>query len=194
MALSEEIERIDREHARMYERDRVNERVQIWALFLTLTTVFGFIGSQNGEEAIIVGAFPFLVSCLARFVHDHQLGTDMNREYLFQQEEDAQCSSGAEHFFRNFRKKLRGKAFGGNKKALKEAFVVTSLAATYLMMTQLQQNHDAQWIIWVVGCFECISIARIVYWLTYWKPLIAWYKKVFHLPVKDRTIDNLEAE
>jgi hypothetical protein len=147
-----------------------------------MSTVFGILGLQNGEVANVVGLFPVLISCLAQHLQDSQLAVDADRKYLLKQEEEANCTTGGEYFFQELRQSRIGEkkpktSFGGNKRALRRAFVVTSLAATYLIVTHLQANHAPQWFIWAIACVELFVTGQTVYWLTYWKPIVRWWQQ-----------------
>ena len=170
---AQDIERIDREFMRNQERDRMNERTQqIWPIFLSLSTAFGFIGLQNGQSAYLIGLFPVLVSCLAQHIHDSEATLKKNRKYLYQQEKDAGCTGGGEHFYRH----LASPSKGGSKKALRKAFVISSLLATYLFIRLLEQNNVPLPYVLVALCMELIVTCQSFCWLTYWKPVIAWYQ------------------
>ncbi|SRR5579884_37377 len=172
---SEDIERIDREFIRNQELARMNERTQqIWPIFLSMSTVFGFIGLQNGEGAYLVGLFPVLVSCLAQHVNDSELTLKKNRKYLYQQELDAGSHGGAERYFQEHHD---SSTKGGNKKALRRAFVFSSLLAAYLFILHLWQDHVSFPFILIAICIELVVIWQSFYWLTYWKPLLIWYRQ-----------------
>jgi hypothetical protein len=176
MTLSPEtIEHIDREFIRDQERDRMNERTQqIWPIFLSMSTVFGFIGLQNGEGAYLIGIFPVLVNCLAQHVHDSEQTLKKGRKYLYKQEQDAGCTTGAESYFRN----ETSKGSGGNKKALRRAFFATSALATFLFVRRLSQNQVPLPMVVTTLCIEILATLQTVYWLTYWKPIIIWWKRL----------------
>jgi hypothetical protein len=187
---SNDIEHIDRAFMRDLERDRMNERTQhIWPIFLSLSTVFGFIGLQNGEGAYLVGLFAILVSCLAQHVHDSELTLKKGRKYLYQQEQAAGCTGGAEQFFRDYHEE--GAPMAGNKKALRRAFVVTSLLASFLFISHLWQDHVSLPFILIAAGIELFACWQSFSWLTYWKPLKnSWKHQTGRLKIKQRKDSN----
>lgn len=177
MTLSpEDIEHIDRAFMRDQERDRMNERTQhIWPIFLSLSTAFGFFGLQTGDGAYLVGLYPILVSCLAEHVHDSELTLKKGRKFLYKQEVDAGCAGGAEQFYRDYHEEKDPKA--GNKKALRKAFVITSILATALFFKHLMQDHAPLPVVLIAIGIELWSTWQSFSKLTYWKPVYNWYQQ-----------------
>src|SRR5437764_358732 len=84
---------------RAEERDRMNARLQIWGIFLSLVGAFGFISTQSGTVAYVATLFPFLACCLARHVRHSEDALRLIRKYLYQMEK-AIGYEGYEHFTR----------------------------------------------------------------------------------------------
>lgn len=182
---SEDIERIKyadtHEDVHDYERDRINERLTIWSLFLTMTTIFGYIGAQSNDQALIVGLFPLLVSCLAQHIDASEITLKEKRDELYHQEEAVGITASGQHYYQEKKtsapEKHKKLASGGNKKALRKAFFTTSLLATYLFETHLQHNHvNSILLIGIIG-IELFFTLQTAYWLTYRKPIYRWWKK-----------------
>lgn len=171
----DEIARIDRENAHSYERDRITERIPIWGLFYSLSTVYGLIGVQNinAQGQYLLAMYPLLVSCLAQHVYDTQISLQNGHGFLEMQEEQTKCTSGAQAFFKSLARKARG----GNKKAMRRGFFSTSLLATTSLITHMQQDHINTFIILIVAAAELYSLGLIVFYLTNWKPMIRWFQK-----------------
>jgi hypothetical protein len=176
--LAEEIATIDRQAKRSGEQARINERAgQIWPLFMTMCGAFGFFGLQNGMAAYLVGAFPFLVSCLAEHINDSQKALTQDRKFLYWQEKEAGCTTGAERYYDLFAEKLTG----GNKRAIKRAFVFTSFIATGLLVWHMSLDYLPLISVIAALSFNLFFIGQTIYWLTYWKPYIKWFQNHFHL-------------
>lgn len=168
-----DIEQIDRQFMRNQELARIGERTQqIWPIFLTMAGGFGFAGLQSNEGGYIIVLFPILVGCLAQHVNDSELTLKKNRKFLYQQEEDAGCTGGSEHYFQEHAEGDGPK--GGNKKALRRGFVLSSLLAIYLLLMHMQRDHVPFLFILLIGCAELFFTWQTFSWLTYWKPILIW--------------------
>lgn len=136
------------------ERDRMNARLQIWALFLSLVGAFGFITLQRGEDAYAVLVMPYLLLCLAQFVRHNESALKQIRKYLRKIAEDSQYQ-GYEHWV----KTLPYVAQGSYMDALRNAFLLATVAAMVSYAA-----HSA--LVWTPMCLvDILPLVLIWKWL-----------------------------
>jgi len=73
---------LEYEALRTEERDRINARLQIWAIFVSLSSIFGVVSLQSGMIAYVVALFPLLCLCLAFHVGHSEEVLRQIRKYL----------------------------------------------------------------------------------------------------------------
>jgi len=123
---AQDIARMDREFLRSQERDRMNERGQLWTIFISLSTGFGFIATQGGQVVYLTLLFPVLLAFLSMYIRNSEETLKQIRKFLYQQEQAASYR-GYEHFVRT--PENTRASHGGYKKALRGAFSVTGMLA-----------------------------------------------------------------
>lgn len=116
------------------KRDRMNARLSIWSLVFTLVSGFGLASLQGGTVGDLVGLYPPLSACLARYAGHSEAVLDQIKRYLFDLEE-AQGYGGYEHY--NAEHPLRFAASGGHKYALRLVLLVTEAGATLAFSVRL---------------------------------------------------------
>jgi hypothetical protein len=84
---------------RTEERDRINARLQIWGIFVSLVSIFGVVSLQSDLIAYIVALFPPLCLCLAYHVRHSEDVLYLMRKYLYAFEKHYKYR-GYEHFGR----------------------------------------------------------------------------------------------
>src|SRR4030095_873352 len=140
---------------RSQERDRMNERGQLWTIFISLASGFGFIATQGGHMPYLLLLFPVLLAFLAMHIRNSEDTLKQIRKYLYRQEQ-AVGYQGYEHFVRapeNTRT-----SHGGYKKALRGAFCTTGTLALGGVVLHMMLFHVTLLIIVVI-----IEIAVIVF-------------------------------
>ncbi len=148
MPLSPEmIAQVDREFLRSQERDRINERGQLWTIFVSLATGFGILAAQSSEMAYLTLLFPVLLAFLAMHIRNSEETLKQIRKFLYRQEQ-AVGYEGYEHFVRapeNTRA-----SHGGYKKALRGVFCTTGSLALGGVVLHMVLSHVTLLIILIV--------------------------------------------
>jgi hypothetical protein len=127
---------LEYEALRTEERDRINARLQIWAIFVSLSSIFGVVSLQNGIIAYVVALFPLLCLCLAFHVRHSEEVLRQIRKYLYSVEERYR-HKGYEHFVRE---QVRA-AHGSYLTALRYAFIATQCLAIVVLVVRLWLDH-----------------------------------------------------
>jgi hypothetical protein len=161
-----DIARSDREFLRSQECARMSERLQIWALFATLASGFGFVVTQNGEIHYLTLLFPVLLMFLSMHVRNSEDTLKQIRKYLYKQEQVVGYE-GYEHFSRDPANTRQ--SHGGYKKALRGAFCTTGALAVGGVVLHMVLSHVAVWVVLVVVITESAVIASTWCRLSSWK-------------------------
>lgn len=138
----QQLEILEYEALRAEERDRMNGRLQIWVIYLSLVSAFGVVSVQAGLVAYVVGLFPFLASCLARHVRHSEDALKQVRKYLHELEKRLEYQ-GYECFSRS----LVRPSHGGYLDALRDALLITQLLALVVVAIHLTSDHIALFLI-----------------------------------------------
>lgn len=136
--MEQELSKLEYEALRNEERDRMNARLQFWVIFLLLASAFSSFSVQGGIVAYVVGVFPLLAMCLARYVNHSEGVLKQIRKYLYQREKEANYE-GYEHFSRCQPRSTHG----GYLDALRDALLMTQLLAVGVVVFRLVQDHIA---------------------------------------------------
>jgi len=134
--MSEELAKLEYEALRAEERDRMNARLQVWTIFLSLVGAFGLVSVQSGAVAYVAGLFPLLACCLARHVRHSEDALRLIRKYLYQIEKSVGYV-GYEHFTRCQPRTTHG----GYLDALRDALLVTQLLALAVVVLRLTSDQ-----------------------------------------------------
>jgi hypothetical protein len=121
---------------RAEERDRMNARLTVWTVYLSLTGAFSLAVVQAGIGAYLLALYPAIVACLALHTRHSEEVLKSIRKYLFQLEKQAQYA-GYEHFTRSTYRV----SHGGYIDALRIAFVLSQSLATAFIATRLVSDH-----------------------------------------------------
>jgi hypothetical protein len=132
----EELAKLEYEALRAEERDRMNARLTVWGLYLTIVSVFGFASIQAGTTLYVIGLCPFLLACLARYTRHSEDVLRVTRKYLYKVEQASQVQ-GYEHFTRS----MTRASHGGHVTSLRDAFLLTDLLASVMIIARLVQDH-----------------------------------------------------
>jgi hypothetical protein len=157
---TEDLAKLEYEALRTEERDRMNGRLQIWGIFLSLVGAFGFISTQAGTVAYVATLFPFLACCLARHVRHSEDALRLIRKYLYQMEQ-ATGYEGYEHFTRTAPRSTHG----GYLDALRDALLITQLLALAVVVLRLLSDQITWWIIVPVIGLEMVALVFTWRWL-----------------------------
>jgi hypothetical protein len=150
---------LEYEALRNEERDRMNARLQIWTIFLSLVGAFGLVSAQSGTIAYVVGLFPLLAMCLARHVRHSEDALRQIRKYLYQMEQAASYS-GYEHYSRSAPRATHG----GYLDALRDALITTQALALAVVVAHLLLDHYSLLIIPVIT-LESLTAYATLRWL-----------------------------
>jgi hypothetical protein len=133
---ADDLAMLEYEALRTEERDRINARLQIWAIFVSLTSIFGVVSLQTGIIAYVVALFPLLCLCLAFHVRHSEDVLHQIRKYLYAVEvrHDYQ---GYEHFIREQTRVTHGSYLA----ALRYAFISTQCLAIAVFIVRLLLDH-----------------------------------------------------
>lgn len=156
---AQELARKEYEALQAEKLARINARLAIWSIFLTLVGAFGFAGVQSSDINVLVALYPVLVSCLARHAGHNEAVLTQVKHYLFRIER-LRGYVGYEHFNR----RERSFAHGSHLKALRDAFVLTEVLAVGLLIWRLI-DHSWYWAIAVVLVIELLAMVMTVLWL-----------------------------
>jgi uncharacterized membrane protein len=140
---------------RSQERDRMNERGQLWTIFISLASGFGFIATQGGYMPYLLLLFPVLLAFLSMHIRNSEDTLKQIRKYLYKQEQAAGYQ-GYEYYVRapeNTRA-----SHGGYKKALRGAFCTTGTLALGAVVLHMVLSHMALLIILAVVAAETAVI------------------------------------
>jgi hypothetical protein len=148
-AVGVELVKLEYGALRAEELAREGARLQVWALFFSLASVFGVMGVQGGLVADVVGLFPPLVLCLAWYMRHSEDVLHQVRSYLYRLEQQyGYC--GYEHFSRS----VVRSSHGGHTAALRGAFVLAQALAVGVVVVHLLFDHVWFVMIVVVGVVE----------------------------------------
>jgi hypothetical protein len=156
----QQLEVLEYEALRAEERDRMNARLQVWTIFLSLVGAFGLVSVQSGPVAYVAGLFPLLACCLARHVRHSEDALRLIRKYLYQIEKTASYE-GYEHFTRCQSRTTHG----GYLDALRDALLVTQLLALTVVVLRLVTDHLSLLIILPVIGLEVAAMFLTWHWL-----------------------------
>lgn len=127
---------LEYEALRTEERDRINARLQVWAIFVSLSSIFGVVSLQSGMIGYVVALFPLLCLCLAFHVRHSEEVLHQIRKYLYSVEK-RYTYEGYEHFVREQPRA----AHGSYLTALRYAFMATQCLAVVVLIVRLWLDH-----------------------------------------------------
>jgi hypothetical protein len=157
---SEDIAKLEYEALQAEGRDRMNARLQVWTIFLSLVLAFGLAGVQSGPAAYVAGLFPVLACCLARHVRHSEDALRQVRKYLYQVEKAASYE-GYEHYSRCQPRATHG----GYLDALRDALLVTQMLALAVVVIRLASDQVTLLIIVPVIGLEVAAMFLTWRWL-----------------------------
>jgi hypothetical protein len=158
--MPEELAKLEYEALRAEERDRMNARLQIWTIFLSLVGAFGFVSVQSGIVAYVAALFPFLACCLARHVRHSEDALRILRKYLYQIEKEAGYSG-----YESFTRSQPRTTHGGYLDALRDALLITQLLALTIVVLRLVTDHFSLLIILSGISLEVVAMCLTWRWL-----------------------------
>jgi hypothetical protein len=129
---TDDLAMLEYEALRTEERDRINARLQVWAIFVSLSSIFGVVSLQSGIIAYVVALFPLLCLCLAFHIRHSEEVLHQIRKYLYSVEKRHEYE-GYEHFVREQTRATHGSYLS----ALRYAFIATQLLAIIVLTARL---------------------------------------------------------
>jgi hypothetical protein len=150
---------VEYEALRSEERDRMNARLQVWGIFLSMVGAFGFVSAQSGSTAYVAALFPLLAACLARHTRHSEDALRIIRKYLYALEKDADYP-GYEHYSRT----IPRASHGGYLDALRDALLISQALALAVVVFRLVTDHMLLWIVPVIG-LEVVAMFLTWRWL-----------------------------
>ena len=132
----ENIAELEFEALESEKRDRMNSRLQVWGLLISLSGGLALAGLQSGTTGYAVALFPLLAACLARFTGHSEGILDKIKKYLLKIENDNHYSG-----YESFNAANKAKSSGGHKKALRDAILCIDLLATIALGAHLFADH-----------------------------------------------------
>jgi hypothetical protein len=157
---TEDFAKLEYEALRAEERDRMNARLQIWTIYLSLVGAFGLVSVQSGNIAYITGLFPLLACCLARHIRHSEDALCQVRKYLYQLEK-LYNYQGYEHYSRSISRVTHG----GYLDALRDALLVTQALALVVIVLHLLSDQITWLIILPVIGLEVMAMFLTWHWL-----------------------------
>lgn len=136
---------LEYEALRTEERDRINARLQIWAIFVSLSSIFGVVSLQSGMIGYVVALFPLLCLSLAFHVRHSEEVLRQIRKYLYSVEK-RYTYEGYEHFVREQPRATHGSYLA----ALRYAFMATQCLAVAVLVVRLLLDHVSLVVVVVV--------------------------------------------
>jgi hypothetical protein len=119
-----EIEAKELEALYCEKRDKLNARLAIWSLLLTLFGAFSYAGTQSGVAGYVIVCYPLLAGCIARFARHSERVLDRVKRHIYQIEK-ASGYVGYEH--QNVSGSTNGS--GAHIKALRDFAILTDAIA-----------------------------------------------------------------
>src|SRR5437763_139047 len=153
---------VEREYdaLRAEERDRMNARMQVWTLYLTVVGAFSFVALQSGLGVYVVALCPLVLACLSRYARHNEDVLKQLRKYLYQLEQkNGYC--GYEHFTGSVVRPTHG----GYRSALRDAFLLTDVLALVSVLVRLSVDRVFL-AIPVVLLIDVFAIVVTCFWLS----------------------------
>lgn len=137
------------------------QRWQIWALYLSLVTALGIaaVSIQNDLALYLPALLPPLIALLARYARHGEDVLRQIRKYLYKSEKECGCQA-YEHFCREVARPTHG----GHIDAMRDAFLITEVSATVLVVIHLILDHLIGVTIPSAGA-ELLSMYMTYHWL-----------------------------
>jgi hypothetical protein len=156
----EELAKLEYEALRVEERDRMNGRLTLWGIFLSLIVGFSVASVQSSEVVYTLAVFPGLVGCLALHSRHSEEVLRTIRKYLYQLEK-RYGYSGYEHYTRM----MPRSTYGGHMDALRYAFVLSQGLAMGMVLFRLVTDHVMVVVILLLLVLEGVVVVLTWRWL-----------------------------
>jgi hypothetical protein len=152
----EDLAKLEYEALRAEERDRMNARLQVWTIFLSLVGAFGFVSAQAGTVAYVASLFPLLACCLARHVRHSEDALRQVRKYLYEIEKRHEYE-GYEHLTRSAPRSTHG--------GYLDALLITQVLAVTVVVVRLASDQFSLLIILLMIGIEGVALFLTWRWL-----------------------------
>jgi hypothetical protein len=157
---TDDLAQLEYEALRTEERDRINARLQVWGIFVSLASIFGVVSLQSSMIAYVVALFPLLCLCLAFHVRHSEEVLRQIRKYLYSVEK-RYTYEGYEHFVREQVRATHGSYLIG----LRYAFMATQLLAICVLVARLLLDHASVMAMIIAILINGALLATTWYWL-----------------------------
>lgn len=138
------------------KRDRMQGRLQVWSLLMALIGAFGLASVQSGPIGLVIGLYPLLAACIARYSGHNEVVIEKIKGYLLKFEE-MHGYSGYEHY----NQQVRHARSGHHVRALRDALLITSALATLVIMLHLLIDQQVM-LAGAVALIELLAMVMIV--------------------------------
>lgn len=143
------------------KRDRMNARLQIWTVFISLVSAFSLAGIQSGKTAYLVSLYPYLAACLARYAGHNESIIDQIKAYLLKIEQEQNFNG-----YEQYNKASKRRSSGGHKRSLRDAIALTqSLATIFVVHLLTRDSYSA----WFIAGYVVLNIAVVFVTMRYLK-------------------------
>lgn len=132
---SEEIEALELEALYDEKRDKLNARLPIWSLLLTMFTAIGYASVQAGSVAYLAALYPLLAATIARFAGQSERILDRVKQRIYAIE-TASGYAGYEHD-NKAHSTANNKDSGGHIKALRDFILLTDCITVVAVLARL---------------------------------------------------------
>lgn len=128
---SKELEALYREKC-----DKLNSRLSVWSLLITVFGAFSYAGVQTGIAGYVIVFYPLLAGCVARYAGSSERVLDRIKRRIYQIEE----KSGYEGYEHN-NAHISQNGSGTHIKALRDFVILTDVIALIAIATRLIIDH-----------------------------------------------------
>ena len=185
----EEIEAKELEALYDEKRDKLNARLSIWSLLITIFGAFSYAGAQPGITGYVVAFYPLLSGCVARFAGHSEQVLDRVKRRIYKIEE-ASCYAGYEHDNANESSSASGS--GTHLKALRDFVLITDSMAIIDMVAQIFIDSLSVLIVLAI-LVEVVAVVATCVWM-HDKPAHGSEKRTTGLLRNEAALDCQERE
>jgi hypothetical protein len=118
--------------------DKLNSRLSVWSVLITIFGAFSYAGTQTGIAGYLIIFYPLLAGCVARFAGSSERVLDRVKRRIYQIEE----TSGYEGYEHNNATTSQNGS-GAHIKALRDFVLLTDGIAIIALSVRLVIDHMA---------------------------------------------------
>jgi hypothetical protein len=157
---TEEMEAKELEALYDEKRDKLNARLPLWSLLITLFGAFSYVGTQTGMAGYIIVFYPLLAGCVARFAGSSERILDRVKRRIYKIEK-ASDYAGYEHD--NANGSTGGS--GSHIKALRDFAILTDVIAVIAIGGRMVIDRMPPALITLAVLLEVAAIVATCVWL-----------------------------